>query len=123
MPEQASWGIDSFGNIQHVLTLDKPHTAISITVTGEVELNPELDEQPDNLSPYIFMRDTPMTIANSAIREFSRAYKGHHDLRQIKDLSQALLHEMPYTVGATEVTFPQAKRSTPSAASAKTIRM
>lgn len=105
MPEQASCGIDSFGNIQHVLTLDKPHNAIAITATGEVELNPDLHEQPDSLSPYIFLRDTPMTTSDAAIAEFSRAFSGSHDLNKIKDLSSALLAEMPYTVGATQVTF------------------
>ena len=105
MPEQASWGIDSFGNIQHVLTLDKPHNAIAITATGEVELNPNLDELPDNLSPYIFLRDTDMTVSDASIAEFSRSFSGATDLQQLKALSQALLQEMPYTVGATEVTF------------------
>lgn len=105
MPEPANSGIDSFGNIQHVLTLDKPHNAIAITAIGEVALNPEGEDHAEIVSPFIFLRDTPMTQACGAICLFAREFFGHHDLGQVRALSQAILTEMPYTPGATQVTF------------------
>lgn len=90
---------DAFGNITHTLVVDTPHTELSVTVVGEVEtgVNDYSLEQPLPLT--IFMRDTPLTMADAAIIEFSAQFKH----KPIDDLMHALVEKVGYIAGATEV--------------------
>ena len=58
---------DGYGNVLHVLTLDKPVSEISIHAEGVVETTPSLDEPSDfrgtPLSPLLFLRQTGLTRA------------------------------------------------------------
>lgn len=101
MPSEAEVITDGFGNILHVLTLDQPHTEISIRARGEVEISDaEEDHGEERLSPMVYRRFTPITQADAAIREFAQEYRDASGLAQ---LSADLLARMPYQPGSTSV--------------------
>jgi transglutaminase-like putative cysteine protease len=91
---------DAFGNTTHTLVIDQPHSELSVTVLGEVEtgVNDYTQQQP--LPLHIYLRDTPLTLADSAIVAFAANYKH----KPIDDLMRALVDKVGYIKGATEVT-------------------
>lgn len=90
---------DAFGNTTHTLVVDTPHTELSVTVVGEVETGVNDYSQEQLLPLNIFMRDTPLTLADAAIIEFSSKFKH----KPIDDLMHALVEKVGYIAGATEV--------------------
>ena len=65
---------DAFGNITHVFTADGPLETLSIRVDGEVETqNTEglVRGTVERFPPSLFLRDTPLTLANERISEFA----------------------------------------------------
>jgi transglutaminase-like putative cysteine protease len=66
---------DGYGNVLHVLTIDKPVTAIVIQAQGSVETAPALDEPSDftgaPLSPLLFLRPTGLTRADETLATFA----------------------------------------------------
>lgn len=91
---------DAFGNTVHTLVVDKPHTELSVTVMGEVETGVNDYSQLQPLPMEIYMRDTPLTLADAAIKEFAMGFKH----KPIDDLMHALVDKIGYIPGATEVT-------------------
>ena len=91
---------DAFGNTTHTLVVDRPHTELSVSVVGEVETGVNDYSQQQALPLAIYMRDTPLTLADTAIIEFSTAFKH----KPIDDLMHALVDKIGYISGATEVT-------------------
>jgi transglutaminase-like putative cysteine protease len=91
---------DAFGNLTHVFAADGPFAELSIKVDGEVETqNSEgvvrgtLERFPANL----FLRDTPLTQADPAIRDFAldiRAANGGNRLAELHALLHRLHDEM-----------------------------
>ena len=90
---------DAFGNTTHTLVVDTPHSELSVTVVGEVETGVNDYSQHQPLPLTIFMRDTPLTLADSAITEFAAQFKH----KPIDDLMHALVEKVGYIAGATEV--------------------
>ena len=70
-PGQAMRTHDGYGNVLHVLTLDKPVSEISIDAAGVVETASSVDEPSDftgtPLSPLLFLRPTALTRADGKI--------------------------------------------------------
>jgi transglutaminase-like putative cysteine protease len=70
-PGQAMRTQDGYGNVLHVLTLDKPVSEISIDAAGVVETASSVDEPSDftgtPLSPLLFLRPTALTRADAKI--------------------------------------------------------
>jgi transglutaminase-like putative cysteine protease len=98
---------DSFGNFTHVLTLDSPHDAIEIQASGQVEVS-ELGEGEvaGNINPMVFLRSTPLTKTDSAIRDFIEPFRSMIRSRPLigtTELMGAVLEKMPYTGGVTTV--------------------
>ena len=90
---------DAFGNTTHTLVVDTPHSELSVTVVGEVETGVNDYSQHQPLPLTIFMRDTPLTLADAAITEFAAHFKH----KPIDDLMHALVEKVGYIAGATEV--------------------
>ena len=90
---------DAFGNTTHTLVVDTPHTELSVTVIGEVETGVNDYSQQQPLPLMIYLRDTPLTLADAAMTEFSAAFKH----KPIDDLMHALVDKVGYIKGATEV--------------------
>jgi len=70
---------DGYGNVLHVLTLDKPVTEIVIRAAGVVETSRTVDEPSDftgtPLSPLLFLRATPLTRADDKLAAFTESYR------------------------------------------------
>lgn len=97
---------DGWGNVLHVLTLDNPHKEITIRASGIVDIADEgeetRDEEAELLSPLVFLRCTPLTRADTAIREFAqRLYRPDAAEESLNQLMADLLLRMPYSPGAT----------------------
>src|SRR5260221_22178 len=82
---------DGYGNVLHVLTIDKPVSEISIEAAGSVETAPALDEPSEftgaPLSPLLFLRPTGLTRVDEALASFAekfrRAAGEHSGLREL----------------------------------------
>ncbi|MDL5030296.1 transglutaminase family protein [Pelomonas sp. APW6] len=109
LPAPASVTRDAYGNVLHVLTLDGPRHEIHLVAEGEVET---LDEAPrpdlsdDALPPPVFLRESALTRADEAMRDFAAAHAAAVQADAVEGLAQlmgALAGRMPYTPGATDV--------------------
>lgn len=105
LPEYATRTIDAYGNVLHVLTLDQPHQAITIEANGVVEIEDNVeDDNFGHLSPLVFLRASPLTHADAAIRDFaSRYYRPQAQHESLCKLMGELLLKMPYSPGTTTV--------------------
>ncbi len=71
-------GEDGFGNIVHRLYVERAIEALAITVTGTVDTTDThgvVRGQPEPLPPGLFVRETPLTRADPAIRAFAESVR------------------------------------------------
>jgi transglutaminase-like putative cysteine protease len=97
---------DGYGNILHVLTIDKPVSEIVIRSGGVVETSSTIDEQSDavKLSPLLFLRPTALTRADDGLVEFAEQFRRRAGmLSGLRDLGAAILARLPFQPGVTEV--------------------
>jgi len=95
---------DGYGNVLHVLTLDKPVREIRIRVSGTVETRSVYDEgaDPVALSPLVFTRPTPLTRAEGELAVFAERFRrGAGSPSGLGELAAAVLKKMPFTPGGT----------------------
>ncbi|MGB1465401.1 MAG: transglutaminase family protein [Alcanivorax nanhaiticus] len=104
LPEHADEGSDGYNNILHVLTLDKPHQQIALTVKGVVEITDEDGEDCDHrLSPLVFTRHTFLTECNESLLDLAHRHDGQEECLRLERLSESILEGMPVTPGVTSV--------------------
>ena len=97
---------DGYGNVLHVLTLDKPVSEIVIRSSGTVETSSTIDEHGGDpkLSPLLFLRPTALTHADEGIAEFAERFRRRSaSLTGLRDLAAAILSKLPFQSGVTEV--------------------
>jgi transglutaminase-like putative cysteine protease len=96
---------DAYGNNTHTLVIDKPHQEILIVAQGEIETGLEVMTQHQNLPLSIYLRDTPLTLSNVAMRYFAAQFKAapHHQSSALSAMMHALLVRVKYLSGATQV--------------------
>jgi transglutaminase-like putative cysteine protease len=97
---------DGYGNILHVLTIDRPTEEIVIRSRGIVETSSAMDEEVDEtrLSPLVFLRSTLLTRAEGALGEFAEKFRRRAtSLAGLNELSRALLTKLPFQSGVTGV--------------------
>lgn len=107
---------DAFGNLTHVFTADGPLDELSVTVDGEVETqdtNGLIRGAVERFPPSLFLRDTSLTRADPAIRDFAqqvRAASGGEALAGLHALLRRLGAEIAYGNVASEIplTAPEA---------------
>jgi transglutaminase-like putative cysteine protease len=93
---------DAFGNITHVFSADGPFSELFVEVDGEVETqntNGVVRGTLERFGPSLFLRDTALTQADPAIREFAhsvRAAKGGEVLSELHGLLDRLYEEMDH---------------------------
>jgi transglutaminase-like putative cysteine protease len=95
---------DGYGNVLHVLTLDKPVSEIRIRVSGTVETRVAYDEGADAapLSPLVFTRPTALTRADRALADFADAFRRRAGSPTgLADLAAGVLKKMPFKPGDT----------------------
>lgn len=89
---------DGFGNVMHLLTMEKPVTEIRIRAAGVVETSSAIDEGADQIrmSPLIFLRASLLAVADAAIEEFAEPFRrGSGTLSGLRDLAGAILSRLP----------------------------
>jgi transglutaminase-like putative cysteine protease len=91
---------DAFGNITHVFTADGPLDELQVEVTGEVETqntNGIVRGTVERFPPSLFLRDTALTQADAAIRDFAaqiRSACGDNVLAQLHGLLDRLFEDI-----------------------------
>ena len=95
---------DAFGNIVHSLYTERPTNGLMVRVTGEiatVDTGGVLRGSPERLSPLVFLRDTPLTQADAALRQLAVEAGEGDSLTRLHRL-MALIHgQVAFMVGAT----------------------
>lgn len=98
---------DAFDNLTHVLTLDEAHEEIRIVARGRVEVDDADEGEPaGRINPRVFLRSTPLTESDAAIRAFVeplRPMVRSRPMMGVTDLMHALIDRMPYEKGHTSV--------------------
>jgi transglutaminase-like putative cysteine protease len=93
---------DGYGNVLHVLTLDKPVSEIRIRAHGVVETHApgdtaSGDDADAGLSPLVFRRTTPITRVDEALAAFADKHrKRAGTLAGLRDLAGAIADRMPF---------------------------
>lgn len=97
---------DTYGNSLHTLVVNNPHQEILIVAVGEVETGVEVISQHQALPLFIYLRDTPLTVSNSAMRAFAAQYKTdvYAQKAALENMMHALLQRVKYIKGVTKVT-------------------
>ena len=97
---------DTYGNSLHTLVVNNPHQEILIVAAGEVETGVEVISQHQALPLFIYLRDTPLTVSNTAMREFAAQYKTdvYAQMAALENMMHALLQRVKYIKGVTKVT-------------------
>ena len=97
---------DGYGNILHVLTIEKPVTEIVIRSAGVVETSARVDDMPDErrLSPLVFLRPGPLTRVEGPLVEFAEQFRRRAaTLSGLRALSDAIHAKLPFQPGITAV--------------------
>lgn len=105
LPAPAVEMTDAFDNLTHVPTLDAAHQEIRIVAQGRVDVDEVDDGEPaGRINPRVFLRTTPLTAADDALRDFVeplRALVRSRPLMGVNDLMHAVVERMPYEKGVT----------------------
>jgi transglutaminase-like putative cysteine protease len=115
-----SWSIDAdcearlirredwYGNIAHTLFAAGPIDHINLTVAGEIETTDVAGviRSVERFPEIFFLRDTPLTQADAAIRDFAEATAGHlgNSLDKAHALMGALHQRLRFDTQATTAT-------------------
>ena len=95
---------DGFGNLWTTLTLQQPHQELLIMAQGTVEIDPRATSITDQSLPIeLFLAETELTKADEAIRTFAAKFLKQPDRHSLIALSEAIIEQMPYTPGSTDV--------------------
>jgi transglutaminase-like putative cysteine protease len=101
---------DAFGNITHVFSADGPFRDLSVEVDGEVETqnnNGIVRGTVERFGPSLFLRDTALTEADDAIRDFAksiRAEKGGEILGELHGILDRLYEDLAHETDETDST-------------------
>jgi transglutaminase-like putative cysteine protease len=99
---------DPFGNTLHSFAVEGRLDSLTITAGGEVEtqdLGGVLHGQVEPLPPDVFLRETGLTAAGPAIREFAEtiaAAAGHDQIRFLHALMLGVRQHLRFDVDATD---------------------
>jgi transglutaminase-like putative cysteine protease len=94
-PSPALRTTDGYGNILHVLTIDKTVSSIAIEAAGTVETSPVVDDLSDftgvPLSPLLFLRPTALTRTDELLAAFAGKFRrGAGTLAGLRALAGAI---------------------------------
>ncbi len=97
---------DSFGNLVHLISIAADHDHVEIRAAGVVETDDTMGvvrglTEPSQLR--VYLRQTPMTIADPAIEALARSCAHRSILDQLHALMKAVHNAVVYETGATHV--------------------
>lgn len=97
---------DAFGNAVHTLYTEQPVATLTVRVSGEVttvDTGGVLPPAPERLSRLVFLRETALTRADAAIRDFAHDVAGSGEtLARLHALLSAVHERIAFRVGATD---------------------
>ncbi|HEV2865020.1 MAG TPA: transglutaminase family protein [Allosphingosinicella sp.] len=101
-------GRDGYGNVIHMLYIDKPVTGLSVTVAGRILTEDKagiVQGLPHDLPPLVFTRPTPLTAAGPAVAELGASVAGGagSTLDRLHRLAWTLHEQLRFDTGATGV--------------------
>jgi transglutaminase-like putative cysteine protease len=97
---------DGYGNVVHMLAVNRPHEALTVLATGEIETAPGdgiLRGVPEFLPANYFLRTTEATPLNDTLRALAARVAGVGDERERLNLLLLSLRETPVGAGANDV--------------------
>lgn len=112
-PGRLQRSVDAYGNITHTMVVTVPHDAITVTVTGTVEIQSQAVPEPAGqtaISPLVFAVTTPLTQPDDAVRDFAARHLARTERAQdFLALAEAICGSVSYESGITEVTSTAAQ--------------
>ncbi len=97
---------DAFGNLTHSFTAEGPFDELKVIVEGEVETQEThgiIRSAIERFPPAMFLRDTPLTHADTAIIDFAEEARGAGDeLKVLHRLLELLNEEMSFDPDPTQ---------------------
>jgi transglutaminase-like putative cysteine protease len=99
---------DPFGNLVHSFSVEGPLEKLTITAEGEIETfdtNGVVTGQMERFPPVVFLRNTPLTTADAAIRTLGdevAAKAGSDRLTLLHDLMAAIGEKMRFDTDRTD---------------------
>lgn len=103
---------DAFGNIVHALYTEQPTSSLTVRVTGEVttvDTAGVVRAGHEQLSPIVYLRDTPLTKPDKLIAVFASEFKAHPPLERMHRLMAAINGSVAFEVGATTPSYTAAQ--------------
>ncbi len=100
-------GTDVFGNVTHMFYADGPVSRLSLHVAGEVdtdEVGGLIRGAPEPLPPLAFLRSTPLSVADDAVKDFARRCADADTLATCHTMLSALYESMTFDADATHST-------------------
>jgi len=99
-PGQPQRTQDGYGNVLHVMTVDRPATEIVIRASGTVETSPALDEPSDftgtPLPPLLFLRPTALTRVDDKLAALAEGFRPRTGtLSGLRELAAAVHKHLP----------------------------
>ncbi len=97
-------GTDAFGNITHMFYADAPIRRLALHVSGEVdtsETHGVLRGTAEPMPPGIFLRTTPLSTADDAIKQFARECRQPEPLDSCHAILNGLYDRMTFDADVT----------------------
>jgi len=99
---------DGFGNIVHMLYMDRPPGGLEVRVTGRVLTEDRagiVGDVPFDLPPQVFLRSTPLTEAGASLEPLVNALRNHDQEPRaiLHHLNERLFLRMRFDGDATDV--------------------
>ena len=98
--------IDVFGNVCHMFYADAPLTRLALHVVGDVDTSGggRVNGSAEPLPPPVFLRTSPLTAPDAAIREFARRHVEGNPLDTCHAINRAINAGMIFDADATHPT-------------------
>ncbi|MGD9867003.1 MAG: transglutaminase N-terminal domain-containing protein [Hyphomicrobiales bacterium] len=96
--------VDGFGNHVHLISVTGRHREVVIEVTGEVETFDKagvVAGTAETAPPALYLRPTPMTVADKAIMAMARKAAGDTDVARLHHLMKIIRDKVEYRLGET----------------------
>lgn len=103
---------DAFGNIVHTLYTETPTDRLTVRVMGEVQTADTggvLRGAEEPLEPLVFLRATPLTACDAALRDYVAGLGAGDRLDGLHRLMAALHRDVAFEVGATSAAHTAAE--------------
>jgi transglutaminase-like putative cysteine protease len=104
-------GRDGYGNVTHMLYIDRPVEALKVSVAGKVLTEDRagiVGGLPGDLPHQVFLRQTPLTEAGKPLHDLAAALtaQGGSELEKLHRLTAAIHSRMTFDTARTEVDTP-----------------